>query len=246
MPYPSITACLSSFDDNSDGCPGVSSEIADPDRIVENGESPTLFESISKLGLTTKLTNIALAETKVPMSLREDARQEIHMAWFTYRTDTRLTEGQIASYANMIAHHACLRIRRELGLPVRLPGSAFRKKADGNIKVDLRRFVDPLSWDEITERLVGRQESGEESHDDDWEQVLLPNESDDSMSEPTVSHEMQQHIDTIYGDLTKRQQEILERLRQGASFGDLPELLGLSTSLVQRELSALRKKYGKD
>lgn len=201
---------------------------------------PVLYDKIAEMGLVRKLTDIALAQTKVPISLREDAAQEIHLAWASYRADTRLKPGQIASYANQIAHHACLRIRRELGLPVRLPGSAFRRKPDGNTQVDLRRFVDPLSWDEITERVVGRQES-QQGSEEGWEHLVSYDGRDPDAS---LTREEEQRVQEICARMTPRQQEILIALRQGHEFSELPELLGLSSSLVQRELTALRRSNG--
>lgn len=201
---------------------------------------PILYSKIAEMGLVRKLTDIALAQTRVPASLRDDAAQEIHLAWASYRADTRLKPGQIASYANRIAHHACLRIRRELGLPVRLPGSAFRRKADGNTQVDLRRFSDPLSWDEITERVVGRQESQQDS-DEGWEHLIS---YDGTNPDQDLSHEDEQRVQDIYSRLSPRQREILVALRQGHEFSELPEVLDLSASLVQREITTLRRTFG--
>lgn len=202
-------------------------------------DRPLLFNKISELGLTRKLTEIALAQTKVPPSLRDDATQEIHLAWATYRADISLKPGQIASYANRIAHHACLRIRRELGLPVRLPGSAFRRKENGDIQVDLRRFVDPLSWDEIAERVVGRQD-GSGTDPEGWEHLVSYDGSD---PDATLSREDEQRVQGAYDRLTPRQQDIVSALRHGFDFSELAEHFDLSESLVQRELSAIRKLF---
>ncbi len=203
-------------------------------------KGPTLYAKIAELGLVRKLTEIALAQTKVPNTLREDAAQEIHLAWLSYTADTSLQVGQIASYANMIAHHACLRVRRELGLPVRLPGSAFRKKSDGNMHVDLRRFVDPLSWDEITERLVSRQEN-QQDDPEGWEHLIVG--GGDQQAVESMGLEESERIQAIYAEMTQRQRIIVEHLRNGAGLEELPELTGLSVSSLQREISGLRKKF---
>lgn len=211
-----------------------------PEPVTESEEErPLLYEKIAEMGLVRKLTDIALAQTKVPSSLREDAEQEIHLAWTSYRADTRLKPGQIAAYANRIAHHACLRIRRELGLPVRLPGSAFRRKADGNTQVDLRRFVDPLSWDEITERVVGRQES-QQASEEGWEHLVSYDGKDPDQD---LSLEDEQRVQAVYEKVTPRQRAVLIALRQGHEFAELPELLEISASLLQRELTALRRTF---
>ncbi|MHB1666158.1 hypothetical protein [Thiomonas sp.] len=175
----------------------------------------------------------------MPYGLREDAAQEIHASWYSYTADTDLSNGQIASYANMIAHHACLRIRRELGLPVRLPGSAFRRKEDGNTSVDLRRFVDPLSWDEITERLVGRQESAKDAAEG-WEHLLAYDGED---PDSQLSLEDTERVQEVCAGMTERQRAIIGHLRRGAAFDELPELLGASASALQREIAALRKQF---
>jgi len=231
---------------SEDSVPELDGELGIPDELLASPANdpedtrPLLYSKIAEMGLIRKLTDIALAQTRVPASLREDATQEIHLAWASYRADTSLKPGQIASYANRIAHHACLRVRRELGLPVRLPGSAFRRKPDGNTQVDLRRFGDPLSWDEITERVVGRQESLRDS-DEGWEHLVSYDGSDPDRD---LSHEDEQRVQAVYAQLTPRQQNILTALRQGYEFSELPDLLQLSASLVQREITALRRTFG--
>lgn len=222
------------------------SSSTEPDALPESSsfgeetdERPLLFDKISELGLTRKLTEIALAQTKVPPSLREDATQEIHLAWATYRADISLKPGQIASYANRIAHHACLRVRRELGLPVRLPGSAFRRKENGDIQVDLRRFVDPLSWDEIAERVVGRQDNPG-ADPEGWEHLISYDGTD---PDAALSREDEQRVQELYDRMSPRQREVIDALRCGLAFNELAEHFGLSSSLIQRELSAIRKTF---
>lgn len=97
-----------------------------------------------------KLIDIALVQTQTPHSLREDAAQEIQIMWATLKANTeRYKPGQIAVYAHFVAKHASWRLRRALGSPVNLPGSAFRKRKDGTSYVTPGVLSVPLDWHDL-------------------------------------------------------------------------------------------------
>lgn len=100
--------------------------------------------------LDKKIVDIAIAQMQVPPELRDDAAQEIMLTWTTMKPDVqKFKPGQIAAYAHRIARHTALRVRRELGSSVRLPGSAFRKKKDGTTYVTPGLLSVPLQWEEL-------------------------------------------------------------------------------------------------
>ena len=97
-----------------------------------------------------KLIDIALVQTQTPHSLREDAAQEIRIMWATLKPNIeRYEPGQIAAYAHFVAKHASWRLRRALGSPVNLPGSAFRKRKDGTSYVTPGVLSVPLDWHDL-------------------------------------------------------------------------------------------------
>lgn len=96
------------------------------------------------------IINIALSQTNVPDHLRDDAAQEIRILWMGIRPDlTKFKLGQILSYAHRMARNAALKLRRDMGSSVRLPGSAFRKRADGSSYVTPGVLAAPLSWSDV-------------------------------------------------------------------------------------------------
>jgi hypothetical protein len=100
--------------------------------------------------LDRKIIDIACSQSNVPADLREDAAQEISLMWATMKPDTvKYKPGQIAAYAHQMARHAALRLRRELGATVRLPGSAFRKRKDGTGYVTPGVLASALDWAEL-------------------------------------------------------------------------------------------------
>lgn len=100
--------------------------------------------------MAEKLIDIALAAYNAPRQLRDEIAQEIRIAWVVRKPDhTRFEPAQIAAYAYRIAYHTTLKSWREMGSPVRLPGSAFRKRADGSTYVTPGLLAAPLEWSEM-------------------------------------------------------------------------------------------------
>lgn len=100
--------------------------------------------------LDKKIIDIAIAQMQVPPELKDDAAQEIRITWALMKPDIKkFKPGQIASYAHRVARHTALRVRREIGSSVRLPGSAFRKKKDGTTYVTPGLLSVPLQWEEL-------------------------------------------------------------------------------------------------
>lgn len=100
--------------------------------------------------LDKKIIDIACSQNGVPTDLKDDAAQEIRMMWSGLKPDTSTYKpGQIAAYAHRMAGHAALRLRRELGSSVRLPGSAFRKRKDGSSYVSPGVLAQALDWNDL-------------------------------------------------------------------------------------------------
>lgn len=100
--------------------------------------------------MAEKLIDIALAAYNAPRQLRDEIAQEIRIAWVVRKPDhAKFEPAQIAAYAYRIAYHTTLKSWREMGSPVRLPGSAFRKRADGSTYVTPGLLAAPLEWSEM-------------------------------------------------------------------------------------------------
>ncbi|MDR5729916.1 MAG: hypothetical protein RB191_21090, partial [Terriglobia bacterium] len=125
---------------------GRRSQVSPPQTVTDD---MSLLEYLAACQppIHKKIMEIAMTQMRVPLELRDDAAQDITLAWFEIKPDTsRYQVGQIASYAHRIARHTSLKARRELGSPVRLPGSAFRKKKDGSTYVTSGTLAAPLEW----------------------------------------------------------------------------------------------------
>lgn len=115
-------------------------------------EDMSVFDYLSQCQppLHQKIIDIACSQSSVPLELKDDAAQEIAMMWSQMTPDVdKYKPGQIASYAHQMARHAALRLRRELGSSVRLPGSAFRKRKDGSSYVTPGVLATALDWNEL-------------------------------------------------------------------------------------------------
>lgn len=116
-------------------------------------DTATLYEYLAECEppMAEKLIDIALKSFHAPHQLRSEFAQEIRLAWVTRKPDVNYKPAQIAAYAYRIAYHTVLKSWRELGSPVRLPGSAFRKRQDGSTYVTPGILAAPLDWNEMDE-----------------------------------------------------------------------------------------------
>lgn len=99
--------------------------------------------------MAERLVGIALAAYNAPRQLRDEIAQEIRIAWVVRKPNYKYEPAQIAAYAYRIAYHITLKAWREMGSPVRLPGSAFRKRSDGSTYVTPGLLAAPLDWAEM-------------------------------------------------------------------------------------------------
>jgi hypothetical protein len=215
-----------------------------PPKKITKGMS--VFDYLRKCQppLDKKIIDIACSQTQVPMELQPDAAQEISVMWSQMTPDTKKYKpGQIAAYAHQMARHAALRLRRELGSSVRLPGSAFRKRKDGSSYVTPGVLATALDWNEleswfqtddqpdmgITKNLGAEASSvtfaadEEIISEEDTEEALKANRLDSLKANTDV--------------LTDRQREIISALVEGATYEDVMSEHGIKKGVLMRELA---------
>jgi hypothetical protein len=206
--------------------------------------------------LDKKIIDIALAQCQVPRDLRDDAAQEIRLVWSTLKPDTkRFKPGQIASYAHRIASHASLRLRRELGSSVRLPGSAFRKRKDGSSYVTPGVLAMPLDWNEL--------ESWFDTADNADSPQFMP--GSDASTMPDIGEVSESDSETVAVDqedesrrqrlealernsdrISRRQYKIMAHLISGETFDDIQNKSGIKKGLALREMAIVAGILGPD
>lgn len=219
----------------------------------------SLFEYLANCqpAIDKKIIDIAVAQTKVPLDLREDAGQEIRLVWATMKPDIkRFKPGQIASYAHRIATHAALRLRRELGSSVRLPGSAFRKRKDGSSYVTPGVLSVALDWNELESWF----DASDNVEAGDFVQSMQPSlmsnidevtESDSSLNneldvEDEVRRQRLEALEANASKLSRRQYQVLARLIAGESFEDIQRHTGDKKGVVLREIAIGASLIGND
>lgn len=201
--------------------------------------------------LDQKIVDIAIAQTQVPLELRLDAAQEIRLVWSTMTPDlARYRPGQIASYAHRMAKHTALRVRRELGSSVRLPGSAFRKRRDGSSYVTPGVLSVALDWNEL-EGWLDMDSAGSSSEESLVMNMGLGIGEEDALAElggmveassaEDNEEEMLkfrlQVIERFKDELTERQYQILMRLSRGDTYEEIQAALGIKKGVMMRELN---------
>lgn len=221
-----------------------------PSQTAKEGVS--LFEYLRTCTppLDQKIIDISIAQTQVPLELRQDAAQEIRVVWSLMTPDLgRFRPGQIASYAHRMAKHTALRVRRELGSSVRLPGSAFRKRRDGSSYVTPGVLSVALDWNELEGWLDMDNASSEDSV---MMNLGLGIGEEDALAElggmveaaytPEESEEetlKQRHaiIESFKDQLTDRQYQILVRLTKGDTYEEIQAALQIKKGVMMRELN---------
>lgn len=179
---------------------------------VKATEAEPLLSFLSRNRLERKLLDIALAETSTPAHLREDAVQEIRTVWFKSQALPQFSFSETASYAHKIAKTAALRIRRELGAVVRLPGSAFQE--DGRTYLTPGLLAAPLEL--------------EDAHDIEAPSPLSVISDIDPMQ-----------IQELFDKLTLDECAVLSELLAGNSVYKTMLNLGISRKLVDEHLAAI-------
>jgi hypothetical protein len=122
-----------------------------PASAPEAGTS--IYDSLVNYGLLRKVTDIVLAKVSMPWHLREDAAQEVHVAWAGLRTKPNFERNQVARYAYLSGQHAALKLRRTIGAVVTIPGALFRTGRDTAFMEAIGAAVNPKDVDDYRDSL---------------------------------------------------------------------------------------------
>lgn len=227
--------------------------VVPPEKIKKG---MTLFEYLHacRPPLDKKIIDIAIAQTAVPSELKEDAAQEIMITWSTMKPDIKkFKPGQIASYAHRVARHTALRLRRELGSSVRLPGSAFRKKKDGSTYVTPGLLSVPLQWEEL-EGWLDADDAADSSYTvqgagselqhalDGLEFSVTAVEDEET---ETMNHRLAL-VNAKADKLSSTQREILILLIRGHSYESIQNTLKLKRAMLLNEIEEATAKLYRD
>ena len=206
--------------------------------------------------LDKKIIDIACSQSSVPLDLKDDAAQEIAMMWSTMKPDTvRFKPGQIASYAHQMARHAALRLRRELGSSVRLPGSAFRKRKDGTSYVTPGVLAQALDWNELESWFQtddvpdGMAAAGGASLSMDMDGIsrMLEEEGQLAVEEDSEEALRRERSDLLKANkttLTERQFRIMQSMIEGSTFEEVMAEHGIKKGVLMREIAVASSLMG--
>lgn len=205
----------------------------------------SLFDYLSRCQppLVDKIIDIACSQVQVPPSLREDAHQEIAITWSQLKPDTKAFKpGQIAAYAHQMARHTALRVRRDLGAPVRLPGSAFRKRKDGTSYVTPGVLADALDWNEMETwfNADGAEGGASAARDDLMSQVPFSELEEPAAEESAEEVALAERLAVLKANkdvLTERQATIMNLLVEGHTYDDIMTRLNIKRGVLMREIS---------
>lgn len=198
--------------------------------------------------LDQKIIDIACSQCQVPMDMKKDAAQEIAMMWSQMKPDTKkFKPGQIASYAHQMARHAALRLRREIGSSVRLPGSAFRKRKDGSSYVTPGVLAQALDWNELeswfqTDEGGSPDASGMTMLSMDLEGVVQMLEEEGKVTaeedaDEAARAERMEILESHREELSTRQFSIMRALIEGANYEEVMAEHQIKKGVLMREVA---------
>lgn len=121
--------------------------------LVPLGEDASVFDVLAQNGLVQKLTRIVLAKAKVPPHLKKDAEQSIHLVWASIKANPKYECNQVAFYAYKAGESAALKLRREIGAVVAIPGALFRTGRDSHLARNIGAAVQPRDIDDYRDSL---------------------------------------------------------------------------------------------
>lgn len=199
--------------------------------------------------LDKKIIDIACSQCGVPLELKDDAAQEIALMWAQMKPDTaRYKPGQIAAYAHQMARHAALRLRREIGASVRLPGSAFRKRKDGSSYVTPGVLAQALDWNELESWFNTDDSSSGESAISaspmELENFSLTMVEDEDPSlaaaddpDEAVRGDRLEILGAHGEELSTRQYQIMRALIEGANYEEIMAEHDIKKGVLMREIA---------
>lgn len=210
-----------------------------PEPVVEapaEVEAPktrvTIYDYLFERGMLRKLTDIALNKAGVPWHLRDEAAQEIRMAWATYEAKTDLAQSRVYQYATTAGEHAALKLRRKIGAVVSIPGQAFRDP-DSQFMRSIGAAVNPNDVDDYTD-------NAELSVD--FEDVACAEEGDERIQGISVD-DLGDRLGGV--QLTRGQRPVIALMLQGLDANEIAEELDRSYESVVKMMGDLANKINK-
>lgn len=212
----------------------------------------TLFDylSLCQPPLEKRIAEISIVKNKVPSELHDEAVQEIYMKWATQYPDVEAYKpGQIAAYAYRMASNECLRIRRDLGSPVRLPGCAFRTKSDGTQYINPGHLAAPLDWSEL-EQIFNADDNtavnpAAASAMGEIYDAMTDNAASEVDEEEQMRHERLELLMARKNDLTEDQLRIMIALTNGEKLEDIAQQMNMKQSVLKRSIFIAASVIGK-
>lgn len=113
----------------------------------------SVYTRLVEFELLRKLTDIVLAKVSVPWHLREDAAQEVHVTWASLTAKPNFARNQLARYAYLSGQHAALKLRRNIGAVVTIPGALFRTGRDTAFMEAIGAAVNPKDVEDYKDSL---------------------------------------------------------------------------------------------
>lgn len=196
-----------------------------------------LYEIITEIQLESKLIRLSVSKAGIASFLSEDAAQEIRTAWLRTKVNLSFSEGEVTSYAYRIAYTTALQVRRNLGSPVRLPGSAFRFRPDGSQYIQKGHLAAPIKWDDLPEWRKIDESTMPIEEDPPW--ILA---ADALITDACLPESTPQIVKCLRKTLTKRQLRLVSLLAQGKSFKQIEYTLDITGNAVARNFRNIKKK----
>jgi hypothetical protein len=119
--------------------------------LVPAPKPASIFDYLTVNKLLAKVTAVSIKKANLPQHLRDDAAQEMHLAWSQIAVKPEFAQSQICAYAVLSGHHAGLRLRRELGAVTAIPKSLFEPGREDLFIRSIGAATNPANIDDFTD-----------------------------------------------------------------------------------------------
>lgn len=133
--------------------PRVTGRSRAPKPVFDPEKPLSVYEALQAHGLLRKMTDIVMAKVSMPWHLREEAIQEVHVAWGFLKANPDYARNQLARYAYLSGEHAALKLRRHIGAAVVIPGALFRTGRDSAFMKSIGAAVNPIDVAEFQDSI---------------------------------------------------------------------------------------------
>jgi hypothetical protein len=185
-------------------------------------KSISVYENMNSIDRSKKVKDSVIRKSNIPLSLVEDASQEIDIAWFKAKVNPKFSDNEVTSYASRIAIQLLLKFRKAMCNTLTLPDNAFCKNKTGKTYMEESKLKVGSDIEFDNACVFGLQNS--------MQQI---NPEYDCLTDSEIE-ESSNFIDEKLSFLSAKQRDILKLFAKGDAMSDVEEEMNIKSATISR------------